>query len=536
MPTWLPRPRVQGSRRPWRFLLLSVALLVQTTAAAQEARGPSAEARGPAGGAIGLTELPFEKNDESQDLDHRLWSDRSPDGKPLTLGSDTFSNGLMVIHGAQSWSYRLEGKYASLSARIGQSADSGAAVRIFGDGTLLHDSGILPVQSSGVALVNVQAVKILQFVVLDISGENNRFGDVNVVIGNPRLSVEPLPDTPASPAVRKQVRAMPWRAAVNSTVTFDGSAATEEPDASYSWDFGDGHTATGAVAQHKFSTPGRHQAHLMVRGSHGRVHAWQTSVRIVDAGDLDKKPFPLPSDARVLVLGASRMQRTYQSFCLLAQDVGWKKLQTKTVGSWTMDQLGYERTGLRDVLNCGWDVVVVHSGGDVAGHIPADAMLEKTKKITGWIREAGAYPVIFELQQFAGADFLRQETYCHQRSAMLAEKLDLGLVPSSQAWLQVFNEHPLALDAQGKPQDDDPESFHPFLYKRGDNIHGNGTANMFNALLLWRYLTGQSAVEVKLDESRRPGPNPDDAINWAHLAYLRKVVDDHISPASARAR
>jgi Tol biopolymer transport system component/alpha-tubulin suppressor-like RCC1 family protein/lysophospholipase L1-like esterase/chitodextrinase len=54
-------------------------------------------------------------------------------------------------------------------------------------------------------------------------------------------------------------------------VNFDGRASSDPDDAiaSYSWDFGDGSTASGAVVSHAYTRPGTYQAHLTVTDSGG---------------------------------------------------------------------------------------------------------------------------------------------------------------------------------------------------------------------------------------------------------------------------
>jgi PKD repeat protein len=79
--------------------------------------------------------------------------------------------------------------------------------------------------------------------------------------------------------------------------TFDASSSTTgngQPVASYSWTFGDGGTATGAVVTHDFSNAGTFQVALQVEDSAGRV--------AVVTQNIDVLPFVAPTDFRVVAV------------------------------------------------------------------------------------------------------------------------------------------------------------------------------------------------------------------------------------------
>ncbi len=81
----------------------------------------------------------------------------------------------------------------------------------------------------------------------------------------------------------------PTNPAVNAWVQFDGSASSD-PDgsiASYSWNFGDGTSSAGAVAWHRFSTPGTYQVTLTVQDNNG---VSDSTSQMVQVGSLNQSP------------------------------------------------------------------------------------------------------------------------------------------------------------------------------------------------------------------------------------------------------
>jgi PKD repeat protein len=66
--------------------------------------------------------------------------------------------------------------------------------------------------------------------------------------------------------------------------SFDGSASSSpHPPLAYDWDFGDGSTATGAVASHSYSAPGTYTARLQVTDANGDANESHQTV-VVSSG------------------------------------------------------------------------------------------------------------------------------------------------------------------------------------------------------------------------------------------------------------
>ena len=77
----------------------------------------------------------------------------------------------------------------------------------------------------------------------------------------------------------------PYSGTVGAPVTFDGRGSTGDI-VSYTWDFGDGTTGSGAVVQHAYSAPGTYTVRLTVRDRYGRTDS--------DTATATVRPAPTP--------------------------------------------------------------------------------------------------------------------------------------------------------------------------------------------------------------------------------------------------
>jgi hypothetical protein len=76
--------------------------------------------------------------------------------------------------------------------------------------------------------------------------------------------------------------ALPTTPKPGQAVRFNGAitAANGHPALGYSWDFGDGHRASGAVVRHAYSKPGWYLATLGVRSSDGATSGYEQMVKV----------------------------------------------------------------------------------------------------------------------------------------------------------------------------------------------------------------------------------------------------------------
>jgi PKD repeat protein len=74
----------------------------------------------------------------------------------------------------------------------------------------------------------------------------------------------------------------PVTATVSQTITFDGSASTDNDGSivSYGWDFGDGTTATGDIVPHLYEIAGTYLVSLTVTDNDGLTTTVMASIEI----------------------------------------------------------------------------------------------------------------------------------------------------------------------------------------------------------------------------------------------------------------
>ena len=196
----------------------------------------------------------------------------------------------------------------------------------------------------------------------------------------------------------------------------------------------------------------------------------------------------------------------------------------------------WSRLDIHEKIDQGWDVVIIQPWIDaVDTKVSDDDLLKDCKTLVDWAREAGAFPVLYE-PQFGWQNQDKDQAYGHQRIYHMAEVLDTGYIPAGQGWLQVAKDFPMKVPGfQRGFKETDPDTLDGMMY--GDFGHQNFTGALFNALMIWKYLTGQSPTTLPLSATA-PGVEAQAVknVNWDKLPYLEKVVDQTIVPASQHVR
>jgi hypothetical protein len=67
--------------------------------------------------------------------------------------------------------------------------------------------------------------------------------------------------------------------------------------------------------------------------------------------------------------------------------------------------------------------------------------------------------------------------------------------------------------------------------------HQSYNGSLFNSLMIWKYLTGQSPATVRVTADA-PNLNKEakERIIWDRVPYLEKIADEAITPASEKMR
>jgi PKD repeat protein len=118
---------------------------------------------------------------------------------------------------------------------------------------------------------------------LSLSGYQSETRQVSVSAGEAttvQVSLQPQAATPTA-----SFTVNPPQASIGQQILLDASGSSPASGwiTSYSWDFGDGHSASGVQAVHSYSSPGTYTVRLTVRDSQGRSGSAQRSINISGA-------------------------------------------------------------------------------------------------------------------------------------------------------------------------------------------------------------------------------------------------------------
>ncbi len=338
-------------------------------------------------------------------------------------------------------------------------------------------------------------------------------------------------------------RATPLAVRCREDVKFDASdsSSTDGTALTFHWDFGDGRKGEGKNVSHAFQSPARYQVILTVSTA-GKQQA-STVLSIKVNGNPPSPVFPLQKGARVLIIGNSLvgfsgpLDEWLMFFDRISpQPLG---LQTASRGKGLgklVEYATWRKLAVHEKINQGWDVVIIQPWIDaIDDKVSDEDLLRDAKTLVDWVKQSGAYPVLYE-PQLGWRDMEKNQEKGHQRIRHLAEVLDTGFIPAGQAWLKVAKVYPAKKDKSGNPtMGDSPAFLHPYMYS--DFGHQSFNGSLLNSLMIWKYLTGQSPVTVKV-AADAPTLNKEakQRIVWDRAAYLQRIADESITPASEKVR
>jgi PKD repeat protein len=330
---------------------------------------------------------------------------------------------------------------------------------------------------------------------------------------------------------------------VGEAVKFDASDSSSDdgPIASYQWDFGDGSKGEGKTVSHSYNSVGRYSAVLSVANKGAKQAKSSASIKVTGQGHAPM--FPLHKGARVLLIGNSLIgfsgpiDSWLESFDKLSPHPLGLVCQSRGKGLGKLVEYAtWSRLAIHDKIEEGWDVVIIQPWLDaVDPNVSDEQLLKDCKTLVDWAREVGAEPVLYE-PQFGWQELEHDTALGHKRIYAMAEKLDTGFIPGGDQWLQVAKDFPMKKPGHGRSfKETDPDTLDGMMY--GDFGHQNFTGALFNSMMIWKYLTGESPTELNLSATAK-GINDQarKAVAWEKLPYLEKLVDSSITPASQKLR
>ena len=138
-------------------------------------------------------------------------------------------------------------------------------------------------------------------ITLEVSdGELTATDELSVTIMRkpaPEPSPTPTIDKPVYPSAKFTYT--PREPIAGEAIAFDGSGSVDPNDSfvSYEWRFGDGYTASGETASHKYEDPGIFTVSLFIRDAEGNVYSYTTNIEVkTEEGTNGAQPTTPPED------------------------------------------------------------------------------------------------------------------------------------------------------------------------------------------------------------------------------------------------
>ncbi len=116
----------------------------------------------------------------------------------------------------------------------------------------------------------------------------------NILLLDP--STLPINTSPTPDALLAVIKPIPASGKVPLTVSFAGTDSTGDI-ASYSWEFGDGSTATGSLVSHNYSVAGTYTATLHVADNNGATHQVSTTITALPSSATAQPPTAVVSSS-----------------------------------------------------------------------------------------------------------------------------------------------------------------------------------------------------------------------------------------------
>jgi hypothetical protein len=260
-----------------------------------------------------------------------------------------------------------------------------------------------------------------------------------------------------------------------------------------------------------------------VTDSDGGTDTARRRIRVDDGSN--STVFPLREGSRVLFIGNSLLGGLRQILPDMARAAGFEFTYGGAgKGAGKVDEyVEYEQLKIRDRIMEGWDIVIIQPWGRPYQDDWETAYKPYARTLVEWIRESGAYPVFLEPHR-GNRGVLEGQTLGRERIGGFAEELGAGYIPAGQAWQKVAQKHP---PEAASVKDAGPNDIGSMLY--ADGIHQNATGQLLTAMVIWEYLRGEPATEMKLPEEW--SGNLGKKLKHDLIPYLRQVAAEVGRPA-----
>jgi hypothetical protein len=160
--------------------------------------------------------------------------------------------------------------------------------------------------------LNISTIKNLEFNRIEVNGSVDNEASANLYVDDFKLLNSLSPN--GEPIVDVDVSSN--EISLGESISFDASGSTDLDGTiiSYSWNFGDGTNATGAVANHTFASEGIFYVTLTVEDNNGYKSFWNSSVNVFPAsGKLGAIKFTANPKVHEKVEGIFLVKGTYSN-------------------------------------------------------------------------------------------------------------------------------------------------------------------------------------------------------------------------------
>jgi len=214
-------------------------------------------------------------------------------------------------------------------------------------------------------------------------------------VARQQIIVRPAENMPP----RAAFTASQWLAAPEESVTLDAGESRDRDGkiVTYEWVFPDGTSAEGVTVQKAFDEMGLHVIELTVTDGEGETHTFSRRVRVDDGSN--ESIFPIRDGARIMTIGNSLLgglKSVLDAFAAAADPPITIHFGGAGKGGGKVDEyVNYEQLQVREKIMEGYDIVLIQPWTRPYQDDWEEVYKPNVKTIVEWVRESGAFPVIY---------------------------------------------------------------------------------------------------------------------------------------------